>query len=97
MVLPGPEAAQLTTYLGYLTHERKGGLWAAIFFILHPIGWCTHQPAPLNCHECTNVLSRIVFLYFFGIWNPALLAPQKRGGGTGFNFWNSYLIIIYKS
>lgn len=34
MLLPGPEAQQLATYLGWLLHGLKGGLVAGILFIL---------------------------------------------------------------
>jgi chromate transporter len=34
MLLPGPEAQQLATYLGWLLHGIKGGLTAGILFIL---------------------------------------------------------------
>jgi chromate transporter len=34
MLLPGPEAQQLATYLGWLMHGVKGGLVAGLFFIL---------------------------------------------------------------
>ena len=34
MVLPGPEAQQLATYIGWLLHGVKGGLTAGILFIL---------------------------------------------------------------
>jgi len=34
MMLPGPEAQQLATYLGWLMHKTKGGLVAGILFIL---------------------------------------------------------------
>ncbi len=34
MVLPGPEAQQLATYIGWLLHGVKGGLVAGILFIL---------------------------------------------------------------
>jgi chromate transporter len=34
MLLPGPEATQLATYMGWLLHGRKGGLMAGIMFIL---------------------------------------------------------------
>ena len=36
MVLPGPEAQQLATYIGWLMHKTRGGLVAGIlFFCLH--------------------------------------------------------------
>jgi len=34
MVLPGPEAQQLATYLGWLTHGAVGGIMAGLLFIL---------------------------------------------------------------
>jgi len=34
MLLPGPEAQQLATYLGWLLHKTRGGLAAGILFIL---------------------------------------------------------------
>jgi chromate transporter len=34
MLLPGPEAQQLATYLGWLMHRTKGGLIAGILFVL---------------------------------------------------------------
>lgn len=34
MILPGPEATQLATYLGWLFHGRLGGLIAGLLFIL---------------------------------------------------------------
>lgn len=34
MLLPGPEAQQLATYMGWLLHGKWGGLMAGIFFLL---------------------------------------------------------------
>ena len=34
MLLPGPEAQQLATYIGWLMHGQKGGLAAGLLFIL---------------------------------------------------------------
>ena len=34
MVLPGPEAQQLATYIGWLMHRTKGGVIAGLMFIL---------------------------------------------------------------
>src|SRR5262245_52008414 len=34
MLLPGPEAQQLATYLGWLLHRTPGGLAAGILFVL---------------------------------------------------------------
>ena len=34
MVLPGPEAQQLATYLGWLMHKTRGGIAAGLLFVL---------------------------------------------------------------
>ena len=34
MLLPGPEAQQLATYIGWLLHKTKGGIVAGILFVL---------------------------------------------------------------
>ncbi len=34
MILPGPEAQQLATYIGWLLHGKRGGLAAGILFVL---------------------------------------------------------------
>jgi chromate transporter len=34
MVLPGPEAQQLATYIGWLMHKTRGGLIAGVLFVL---------------------------------------------------------------
>ena len=34
MLLPGPEAQQLATYIGWMIHGKKGGLAAGILFVL---------------------------------------------------------------
>jgi chromate transporter len=34
MVLPGPEAQQLATYLGWLMHKTRGGIAAGVLFVL---------------------------------------------------------------
>ena len=34
MLLPGPEAQQLATYIGWLMHRTRGGLAAGLLFVL---------------------------------------------------------------
>ena len=34
MLLPGPEAQQLATYIGWLTHGVRGGMVAGLLFVL---------------------------------------------------------------
>ncbi len=38
MVLPGPEAQQLATYIGWLMHGTLGGIMAGILFVLPSLG-----------------------------------------------------------
>jgi chromate transporter len=38
MLLPGPEAQQLATYLGWLMHRSLGGLLAGLLFVLPSLG-----------------------------------------------------------
>jgi chromate transporter len=37
MLLPGPEAQQLATYVGWLLHKTWGGIVAGAFFIIPSI------------------------------------------------------------
>ena len=34
MLLPGPEAQQLATYIGWLLHRTKGGIVAGVLFVI---------------------------------------------------------------
>src|SRR5262245_29142941 len=34
MLLPGPEATQLATYIGWLMHRTRGGIVAGVLFVL---------------------------------------------------------------
>lgn len=38
MLLPGPEAQQLATYIGWLTHGVRGGIVAGLLFVLPGLG-----------------------------------------------------------
>jgi chromate transporter len=43
MLLPGPEAQQLATYIGWLLHGTRGGLVAGLLFVLP--GFIRHHGA----------------------------------------------------
>ncbi len=49
MLLPGPEAQQLATYIGWLMHRTTGGLVAGILFVLPSLfiliglSWVLHK------------------------------------------------------
>ena len=42
MLLPGPEAMQLATYVGWRLHGLKGGLAAGLLFVLPGALSCWH-------------------------------------------------------
>ena len=69
MLLPGPEAQQLATYIGWLLHRSKGGLVAGILFVLP--GFISILILSILYAEYRNI--GIVEAIFFGI-KPAVLA-----------------------
>lgn len=89
MLLPGPEAQQLATYVGWLLHGVKGGLVAGLLFIL---------PGALailgfSCLYVTVGDLTVVEGLFFGlkaavlaIVVQALIRIGKRALKTGFQF-----------
>jgi chromate transporter len=44
MPLPGPEAMQLATYVGWRMHRLKGGLAAGLLFVRLAPSWCSRSP-----------------------------------------------------
>ncbi len=69
MLLPGPEAQQLATYIGWLLHRTKGGLAAGVLFVLP--GFVTILLLSLVYAAYGNL--PLVAAIFWGI-KPAVLA-----------------------
>lgn len=69
MLLPGPEAQQLATYMGWLLHRIRGGLTAGILFILP--GFAAILLLSILYAGFQDL--RIVQALFFGL-KPAVLA-----------------------
>ena len=69
MLLPGPEAQQLATYVGWLLHKTRGGLTAGVLFILP--GFISILV--LSMLYASYKQSTIVEAIFFGI-KPAVMA-----------------------
>lgn len=69
MLLPGPEAQQLATYIGWLLHRTKGGLMAGILFILP--GAISILALSILYAEYHDL--RFVQAVFFGL-KPAIIA-----------------------
>jgi chromate transporter len=57
MLLPGPEAQQLATYIGWLMHRTAGGLMAGGLFIL-PGAICIMVLAGFTLHSAMSASSR---------------------------------------
>ena len=69
MLLPGPEAQQLATYIGWLLHRTLGGLVAGILFILPGFVSILGLSILYACYQQTDFVQAV----FFGL-KPAVLA-----------------------
>jgi chromate transporter len=69
MLLPGPEATQLATYIGWLLHRTKGGLTAGVLFVLPGFLTLLALSAVYAAYGDTGVVAAL----FFGL-KPAVLA-----------------------
>ncbi len=61
MVLPGPEAQQLGTYIGWLLHRTAGGIVAGALFVLPSLRPLTHSrrgPPASRCRHPSDVRGR---------------------------------------
>ena len=78
MLLPGPEAQQLATYIGWLMHRKAGGVLAGVLFVL---------PGVVSIMALSIVYALygqvgIVAALFFGL-KAAVLAIVVRSGRSG--------------
>ncbi len=69
MLLPGPEAQQLATYIGWLLHRTLGGLVAGILFILPGFASILALSLVYAAYGDTEIVQAV----FFGL-KPAVLA-----------------------
>ena len=70
MLLPGPEAQQLATYVGWLLHGTRGGLAAGLLFVLP--GFVVDPGAVASLYAAYGNVPFVAAL-FFGL-KPAVLA-----------------------
>src|SRR5688572_6740179 len=61
MLLPGPEAQQLATYIGWLMHKTKGGLLAGILFILPGVFAILGLSIAYACYQETTIVQALFF------------------------------------
>ncbi|MGE0553819.1 MAG: chromate efflux transporter [Gemmatimonadales bacterium] len=97
MLLPGPEAQQLATYLGWRLHGTRGGLAAGLLFVAP--GFLTILALSLLYHEFRS--TGLFTALFFGL-KPAVLpivalaVPRlvRRTGGTALDWTLSALAFL---
>ncbi|MGV7210822.1 chromate efflux transporter [Oxalobacteraceae bacterium A2-2] len=87
MLLPGPEAQQLATYLGWLMHRTPGGIVAGALFVLPSLLLLMALSAVYALYGATPLVAGL----FYGI-KPAvaaivLQAAQRIGARTLRNGW----------
>ena len=69
MLLPGPEAQQLATYIGWLMHRTRGGLIAGCLFVLPGFVAILGLSIVYACYQQTDIVKAV----FFGL-KPAVMA-----------------------
>ena len=69
MLLPGPEAQQLATYIGWLMHRTVGGLIAGVLFVLPGFVSILALSIIYACYEDSSFVQAL----FFGL-KPAVMA-----------------------
>lgn len=75
MLLPGPEAQQLATYIGWLMHGVRGGLAAGLLFVLPSLfiliglSWAYMALGPQNAAELLyGIRPAVVAIVLFAAW-----------------------------
>src|SRR5881392_3036626 len=76
MVLPGPEATQLATYIGWLMHRTWGGLVAGILFVLPSLAilialswlYVTYGSLPLVAGVLYGIKPAVVAIVLHAAW-----------------------------
>lgn len=93
MLLPGPEAQQLATYVGWLLHGVKGGLIAGLLFVLPgafvvlALSWLylAHGSAPLVEAAFFGVRAAVVAFVI-----EALIRISKRALKSRADYWIAF-------
>src|SRR5690349_5529646 len=93
MLLPGPEAQQLATYIGWLMHGTRGGLVAGLLFILPGLAVILALSVLYALYHQTGLLAAV----FFGL-KAAVLAivveALVRLGRRALKTWAARLIAL---
>src|SRR3990172_2823551 len=91
MVLPGPEATQLATYIGWMMHRTWGGIVAgALFvlpsvFILIALSWIylAYGSVPLVAGIFYGIKPAVVAIVLVAAWRIGSRAPKPPAPGGG--------------
>ncbi len=76
MVLPGPEAQQLATYIGWLMHGTLGGIMAGVLFVLPSLGilialtwvYLAYGDVPLVAGILYGIKPAVTAIVVFAAW-----------------------------
>ncbi|MGF0537131.1 chromate efflux transporter [Agrobacterium sp. ES01] len=88
MLLPGPEAQQLATYIGWLTHGVRGGVVAGLLFVLPGLAVMLGLSAAYALYQDTQWLTGLFFglkAAVLAIVIDALIRVGKRALKTRFH------------
>src|SRR6266850_699147 len=91
MLLPGPEAQQLATYIGWLLHKTWGGIVAGAFFVIPSIFilWGLSF-----VYAAYGNLPWIAAIFFFKVPFPLIILSAGLIGFLGGYFWKSKFNVV---
>lgn len=90
MLLPGPEAQQLATYIGWLLHGVRGGIVAGLLFVLPGLAVILGLSTLYALYQDTSVVAGLFFglkAAVLAIVVEAVIRIGKRALKTGFHRW----------
>ena len=86
MLLPGPEAQQLATYIGWLMHRTLGGIMAGVLFVLPASSpsWrsATSMPATATCRRLRRCFSGSRPRFSRSCWRRSSASASARSRTT---------------
>lgn len=88
MLLPGPEAQQLATYIGWLLHGVRGGIVAGLLFVLPGLAVILGLSALYALYQETSLVAGLFFglkAAVLAIVVEAVIRIGKRALKTGFH------------
>ncbi len=90
MLLPGPEAQQLATYIGWLLHGMRGGIAAGVLFVLPGLAIILGLSALYALYQDTGLVAGLFFglkAAVLAIVVEAVIRIGKRALKTSFHRW----------